>query len=323
MWDNITAAVIKRLAAVYKPSLTSGPLRHAILTLSATYIGSMQYVEQMEFHSHKARLSLMTRLDTPNVVSEIDVLASFMLAIQAWTGPGSRHEILVHVRGCASMLRTLASKSPLSYILQVFGPLCFDYLTLLEFWVKVDPQKTFQDRCTIFGQESCFRQRSNYISKIRIDCNGTEWNSANGWAIHTTAMFLFDMAFCIFMRTKYHEEGLTMHYSQIVKAQFWDPALQEAVRNARQWQQRGPIRHSLDKSLLIRDRTLLKLELVPLLLSILDAGTDSPETISIAHDIIRTYDSRKNELSRYHLLLLGVALHHPSCVDGNIILDAH
>jgi|SRR5271170_1868562 len=74
------------------------------------------------------------------------------------------------------------------------------------------------------------------------------------------------------------------------------------------------------------DRTLLKLELVPLLLSILDVpsilpGTESPETISVAYYIINMYDSRKNELSCYHLLLLGVALHHPSCIDGNTLRD--
>lgn len=76
----------------------------------------------------------------------------------------------------------------------------------------------------------------------------------------------------------------------------------------------------------MRDRTLLKLELVPLLLSIFDVPsilpeTDSPQTISIARDIISRYDSRKNELHCYHLLLLGVAFHHPSCVDGNILKD--
>lgn len=252
MWDNVIAAVIKQMPTVYGLSLTSGPLRHAILALSATYINIQQHVDQMEFHSHKARLSLINRLATPTVVDEFDVLATFVLAIQACTVSGSRNEILVHVRGCASMLQTLATESRLSSVLRVFGPLIFDYLTLLEFWVKFDPRETFQARYIVFGDGSYFQQRLNYVSTIRTDCKGTEWNSAVGWAIHTTAMFLFDMVFCmitrIVSRTEYIEEGLTNYCSQIIKFQFCDPAFQRALRNALQWQQNGPIRYGLFQS---------------------------------------------------------------------------
>lgn len=151
MWDNITAAVIKRLPAVYGLSLTSGPLRHAILALAAAYLGTEQHIEQTEFHAHQARRFLITRLATPSVIDEADVLGAFVLAIYAWTGPVSRKEIMIHVRGCASMLQTLSEKSRLSHVLRVFGPLIFDYLTLLDFWVKFDPRATFRVRCTVFN----------------------------------------------------------------------------------------------------------------------------------------------------------------------------
>src|SRR5271170_6680209 len=82
----LITAVIKQLPTIYGLSLNPGPLRHAILALSATYIDNEQHADQMEFHSHKARLSLITRLATPTVVDEFDVLATFVLAIQAWTG---------------------------------------------------------------------------------------------------------------------------------------------------------------------------------------------------------------------------------------------
>jgi hypothetical protein len=234
---------------------------------------------------------------TPSIVDEIDVLVTFVLAIQAWTGSDSSNEILVHVRGCVSMFQALAPISRLLDILKTFGPLIFDYLTLLEFQ-EFDPRETFQAQCIAFGQGSYFRQRPKYISAIRIDCEGTEWNSEVGWAIHTTAMFLFDMAFCIFMRMvsplEYLEEGLRVDYSQIVEVQFCDSALPGAMRSAGHWKQKGPIRYSLIHSPLMRNRTLLKLELVPLLLSILQEtsilpGTNSPETIAIARGIIRTY----------------------------------
>jgi hypothetical protein len=90
---------------------------------------------------------------TPSIVDEIDVLATFVLAIQAWTGSGSRNEILVHVRGCVSMFQASAPTSRLSDILKTFGPLIFDYLTLLEFW-EFEPRETFQARCIVFGQGS-------------------------------------------------------------------------------------------------------------------------------------------------------------------------
>ena len=161
-WDNITVAVIKRLPTIYGLSLPSEPLRHAILALSAAYIGNMHHVEQMESHSCKAKAWLIKRLYTPSLIDEFDVLASFILAIQAWRRSDSLHEISVHVRGCASMLQYLASQLRLSDVLKVFGPLIFDYLTLLEFWVKFDPQKTLEARYTVFGQELYFQQRVYY-----------------------------------------------------------------------------------------------------------------------------------------------------------------
>ena len=127
------------------------------------------------------------------------------------------------------------------------------------------------------------------------------------------------------MRTVSHihflGEGLTTHCSQIVKAQFDDPELQDALKGALQWQQKSPIRY-IFQLLIMTNSAMMRLELVPLLLSILKApsilpGTGSPETISIACAIIRNCDSRRNELRCWHLLLLGIALHNRSCVNGN------
>jgi len=67
------------------------------------------------------------------------------------------------------------------------------------------------------------------------------------------------------------------------------------------------------------------LELVPLFLSLHNApsllqGAETSETISIAGSIIKAFDSRKVELPFHHLLFLGIALSHPSCIEGNSLL---
>jgi hypothetical protein len=248
MWNNVISAVIQKLPSIYGLPLYAGPLRHAILSLSATYIGSEVHIDQTEFHCHKARLMLINRLATPTVVNELDVLATFVLALQAWTCGARSREISVHVRGCASMLQELASESRLSNVLRVFGPLIFDYLIQLDLWVKFDAEETFQTRCAVFGDGSNFQQRLAYVSAIRTDFHGTEWDSAVGWTLHTTALFLFDMVFCMMMRTTYYaislESRITTSYLHMVKAQLFDPAFQFVLSSARQWRQKGPIRYS-------------------------------------------------------------------------------
>lgn len=330
MWNNLTAALIKKFPAVYGLSLPAGALRHATLALAACYLPSAQHEEKMEFHAHKARSALITKLTTPSAISDADVLAAFLLAIYAWNGPPSPQEILVHVRGCLSMLNTLSKTKHPSTVLHVWGPLIFDYLNELEFWVDFDPRNTFQLREHIFGMENYYLQRLKYVQTIRIDFEGAEWNSAIGWAIHTTTIFLFDMLFCIILNTshfdEFHQERLIVlnpcikRCWEIVKSQFHDPEFQAALRVSRQWQQKPPAGYVIQWILMTRS-TLLKIDFIPLLLSILEApsvlqGTCTTETISIATALVESCQVHKNDLCCYHLSLLGLALNHQFCVKS-------
>ena len=133
------------------------------------------------------------------------------------------------------MLQNLASESRLSNVLRVFGPLIFDYLIQLDLWVKFDAEETFQTRCAIFGDGSTFQQRLAYVSAIRTDFHGTEWDSAVGWTLHATALFLFDMVFCMMMKTMYSAQSrIPTSYLHMVKVQLFDPAFQFVLRSAMQ-----------------------------------------------------------------------------------------
>jgi hypothetical protein len=54
-----------------------------------------------------------------------------------------------------------------------------------------------------------------YIQNVQIDGQGAEWNSATGGAIHTNAIFLFDMLFWILLNTAdKHDEARA--YTRII-----------------------------------------------------------------------------------------------------------
>ena len=163
MQAGLVGAMIKCLSSVYGLSLPTGPLRYAVLALSSLCLSGRLDVEPIQDYFGKTRVSLITRLASPHVVDETDLLATFILAVLESLRSPSR-EIRIYVQGCSSMLQALVSDSRVSVVLKIFGPLVFDYLSLIQFWSQSDPTETFRARRhIIFGQRNLFLQRLNYI----------------------------------------------------------------------------------------------------------------------------------------------------------------
>lgn len=245
MQAGLVGAMIKCLSSVYGLSLPTGPLRYAVLALSSLCLNGRLDVEPIQDYFRKTRVSLITRLASPHVVDETDLLATFILALLESLRSPSR-EIRIYVQGCSSVLQSLVSNSRVSVVLKVFGPLVFDYLSLIQFWSQSDPTETFRARRhIIFGQRNLFLQRLNYIQTSQVCYVGKEWYSSVGGAIQSTALVSFEVLLHLLaksLQSAGETRGeLEIFCLQVVKAQHYDPDFQSALNASRQWHQKGPI----------------------------------------------------------------------------------
>ena len=253
MGNTPISALIKRFPAAYGLSLSSPSLRHAVLALSALYLPSrtVQHRQQQEYHYHEAQRALLRKLTGPTEIQDVHALSAFLLAIFAFLpSPANGNEILIHGRGCLSMLTKLANDERLSFVLGAFGPLLFDYITLIEHWVESSPDAriaTFESRVRILGEKSWFIQRLEYIRSLRIDNEGTEWDSNIGRAIHFTIIYLFDMLFRTILEVADSNEVIA---GQVLithlRSQIDDPAFQAALVTSSHWRRSLPVQYLPD-----------------------------------------------------------------------------
>jgi hypothetical protein len=122
------------MAVAYGKSITAAPLRHAMLAYAAVRLSlhDERFRLKVETHKDKVVTALSRKLQTPQLVVDADIFASFYLT---WTAMYQHNadQSFVHAVGCLNILTHLtetdhAGKRPHYDFLSLFAPLIKDSL---------------------------------------------------------------------------------------------------------------------------------------------------------------------------------------------------
>ena len=159
------------LAQAYGVSISISSLQSAVLARFASYLPASYFASMLDQHSHRSRLELIRKIDVPDLLTEADFFASFILGTIAWDDKRDE-EAIVHYRGCLAMWDHLVvnSKTRPSPILSVVGPYALDTLSFCDKIACITGSKPWH---TVVQRKASFQQRAEYFEKLRPTCDRT------------------------------------------------------------------------------------------------------------------------------------------------------
>lgn len=152
-------ALFRIVASQYGATISSPPLRQAILAFSACLLPQSQFRDRVDLHKQQATHLLLRKVKNRDI-SDAEVLASCLLAIVATFTNSPVFEVLAHSNGCLSMLPL----TPSTTFLTIFAP----YLS--ECAIFYDSIGSLRDVISYrlsTHQRATLRQRIRYYETLR------------------------------------------------------------------------------------------------------------------------------------------------------------
>jgi len=105
---SVRTCLFRHFASVYGISIQHHALRHAMIADAASRISSLQFEGRRHHHTMQALVLIKARLSNPEELDYADAFTTMFLGRMAeQDGTSSESELIVHARGCLSILAYL------------------------------------------------------------------------------------------------------------------------------------------------------------------------------------------------------------------------